>query len=188
MRVIAKNLLEQRIGKTITIDDAKEPLHLRALEKHYVRGTECDPWNCTIANAAKDRPDVAFCMVWQTVAYVVFKNDLTVARRYDMRGSVHRIIQPEKLVKRHDNKTMKIPPGGFDITLIKPPTNRRLLASMTPAERVRFQKTKRASSERRKGKEPKRRYRRSISSVRKNVLSAFLAGAGQTFKDEGGKP
>lgn len=174
----AQNLVNGLFGRTVDVIEATKPLGFRVRPEHYVVGTECDPINCTLANAIKDRPDVLTAIVLLTVSYVLFKDDPDRLHRFDNRGKLKRVLPTMKLIKGHDAKAqLAIPPAGFDVILFPNPPVNRLIKNRTASEVAATRKMKRESKRRTDGKTKRRNYRRSVSGLRQNVLSAFIVGA-----------
>jgi len=176
-KVEAQKLIHNLLGRTVEVIEAKKPFGCRVCQHHYIAGSECDPFNCSIANGAKDHPDVLVAIVLQCVTYILFKSDPDHLHRYDNRGQIRRVIKPEKLISRHDASKLQIPPGGIDVILYPYPASSRLVRNKTRTQNAKTRKVKAESAQRNKDKTKRRRYCKSISSVRKNMLSSFIVGA-----------
>ena len=123
-------MMMEFLCRKVTVVDLTEDLYARILPRDYVAGTECDPFNCTAANAIKRKPGVAAVKVLNAVSFVVFDDSPEVAVRYWNYGA----HSSRKTVKRHDNKKLAISDGGLDIRLKPPTSTNRLLRSMNKAD------------------------------------------------------
>jgi len=176
-RLKAQDIILDMLGETVEVVEAKKPFGFRVCPRHYVVGTECDPINCTLANAMKEHPDVSAAIVLQCVSYILFKSDPKHLHRYDNRGTLHRVVKPEKLIAHHDTGKLQIPSTGLDVIIYPSPSKDRLVRNKTKAQIARARQEKADSARRNKDKPKRRRYRKSISSIRKNMLSSFIVGA-----------
>ena len=169
-------MMMEFLGRKVTVVDSTEDLYAKILPRDYVAGTECDPFNCTAANAIKRKPGVAAVKVLNAVSFVVFDDSPEVAVRYWNYGA-H--LSAEKIVKRHDNKKLAIPDGGLDIRLKPPTSTNRLLRSMNKADAKKQRTQKNESAARRAKKRargvPPKKYRTSLSGIRASFIPAISA-------------